>query len=316
MKNLIIGAHVNAPTVPAMLDDIVAAEQAGIEIAWRTVGGISPDPFAIFAAATTRTERIIFGTSVLPTFPRHPLAAVQGALAIDQLAPGRMRLGVGPSHQQPIEEIWGIPFQRPLAHLREYLTIAKRALHDGQVQFQGELISADAQIAGPTAVPVMASALRPRAFRLCGELADGAITWVSPLPYVRDVATPALIEGAAKAGRDKPPMIVHQPLIVSEDHDAVVEAARRQYGRYQQRPYYSQMLQDAGYPEAAGDEFTPALADALVISGSEQQVADRIAAMPSFGADEIIADFVLLPDDPQPAVDRTRKLLGELATSN
>ena len=69
-------------------------------------------------------------------------------------------------------------------------------------------------------------------------------------------------------------------------------------------------------PKPPATNLPSALADALVISGSEQQVADRIAEMPSFGADEIIADFVLLPDNPQAAVERTRKLLGELADSD
>ena len=44
------------------------------------------------------------------------------------------------------------------------------------------------------------SALRPNAFRLAGEIADGAISWVCPLPYLRDVAVPALKQGAAKVG--------------------------------------------------------------------------------------------------------------------
>lgn len=315
MQNLKIGVHIVAPTAPALIDGIAAADAAGLDVAWLTVGGPAPDPFAVFAAAAARAPRIHFGTSIVPTFPRHPLAMAQGAMTVDQIAPGRFRLGVGPSHKPAIEGIWGIPFERPLAHLREYLTILNAVLTQGRVEFQGEILQANAQIAAPTQVGVLASALRPRAFRLCGELTQGAISWMCPLPYIRDVAAPALSEGASIAGRDKPAMIVHVPVVVSEDRDAVVAAAGKQFGRYQTLPFYQQMMLDAGLADAAGKQFTPAMADALIISGGDSEVGDRIRALPDFGADEILATIVMLGDDPKPAAERTLALLGELARS-
>lgn len=161
----------------------------------------------------------------------------------------------------------------------------------------------------------MAAALRPRAFRLCGELAQAAISWMCPLPYIRDVAAPALIEGASIAGRDKPAMIVHVPVVVSDDRDTVVAAAGKQFGRYQTLPFYQRMMLDAGLDDATGKEFTPAMADALIISGTESDVGDRIRALPDFGADEMLATLVMLGDDPKPAAERTLALLGELARS-
>ena len=44
----------------------------------------------------------------------------------------------------------------------------------------------------PADVPVMASALQRRSFELCGAEADGAISWVCPGGYLRDVAIPAM----------------------------------------------------------------------------------------------------------------------------
>jgi alkanesulfonate monooxygenase SsuD/methylene tetrahydromethanopterin reductase-like flavin-dependent oxidoreductase (luciferase family) len=156
----------------------------------------------------------------------------QGAIAVDSLAPGRLRLGVGPSHKPAIEGTWGIPFDRPLEHLRDYLTILRGVLETGGIAFEGKRLTARGQSAGPTGVTLMASALRTNGFRLCGELADGAISWVCPLPYLRDVAVPALKEGAAKANRPVPPLIAHVPVVVSEDIDAVRDGARRQIGFY------------------------------------------------------------------------------------
>lgn len=312
MKGLLIGVHSTASTAQKTVDAIIAAEKAGIQCSWLTVGGVAPDPFAIFGAAAQHTTTIKFGTSIVPTFPRHPLAMAQGALAVDSLAPGRMRLGVGPSHKPAIEGTWGIPFERPLQHLREYLTILRGILETGAVNFEGKRLTARAQIAGPTRVTVMASALRINGFRLVGELADGAISWNCPLPYLRDVAIPALKEGAARAGRPAPPLVAHVPVVVSEDEAAVREGARRQIGFYPRVPFYSQMLQDAGFPEAKDGELSDRMVDALVIHGSASKVKDRLRSLPEFGASELLAMPILPPGDTG-AMERTLETLGELA---
>ena len=313
MKNLKVGMHVSQATAQATVDAIVAAERAGIEAAWLTVGGLAPDPFAIFGAAAQHTQKILFGTSIVPTFPRHPLAMAQGAIAVDSLAPGRLRLGVGPSHKPSIEGMWGIPFERPLEHLREYLTILRGVLETGSVVHEGKRFTARAQSpAGKTGVTLMASALRPNGFRVCGELADGAISWVCPLPYLRDVAVPALREGAERAGRPAPPLIAHVPVSVSEDIEAVRVGARRQIGIYPKVPFYSQMFQDAGFPEAANGELSDRMIDALVVHGTPEQVKARLRELPQFGAQELLAMAVLPPGDGE-AMARTMAVLGELA---
>jgi F420-dependent oxidoreductase-like protein len=315
MSPLKISTHITAPDAPGLIDGIVAADKAGLDTAWLTVGGPAPDPFAVFTAAAHHAERINFGTSIVPTFPRHPLSMAQGAMTVDQLAPNRLKLGVGPSHKPAIEGTWGIPFHKPLSHLREYVTVLNAVLHTGEVDFDGELIQAHARIAAPTQVQVMISALREKAFQLSGELTAGGISWMSPLPYIRDVAAPAQQAGADAAGRAKPAMIVHTPVVVCDDKALVFAAAKRQFGFYQTLPYYSQMLQDAGYAEAADTEFTQRMADGLILSGSEKEVGDRIRALPEFGVDEMLAAIVQLPEDAQVANDRTLALLGDLANA-
>jgi F420-dependent oxidoreductase-like protein len=312
MKNMMIGVHVTGSNAARLVEGIAAAERAGIQCAWMTCGGAAPDPLVVFGAAAGKTTRILFGTSIIPTFPRHPLAMVQGALAVDALAPGRLRLGVGPSHKPSIEGTWGIPFERPQEHLREYLTILRAALNGGKVDFDGKRLKAHVQLAGPTRVAVMASALRAIGFRTCGELADGAISWVCPLPYLRDVAVPAIREGAARAGRAAPPLIAHVPVAVSEDAGGVRKGASEQLGRYPRVPYYSQMFQDAGFPEAREGALSDRMIDALVVHGTAAQVKERLRQLPAFGAGELLAMPILPPGDDQ-ALSRTLTALGELA---
>ncbi len=313
MHNFQIGVHLGIVDAPTMLARIIQADTAGLDMAWSTTGGIAPDPLAVFTRAAAETGQIGLGTSIVPTYPRHPLALAQSALALEQLSPGRLRLGIGASHQSIIHGFFGIAFDRPQSHLREYLAILRALLETGQVDFDGEQISAHAQISAPTPVPILAAALRPRGFRLCGELADGAISWMCPLPYVRDTAAPALAQGAQTADRPIPPLVTHVPVVVWDDRDAVRAGAAQAFGMYQSWPYYGQMMLDAGLSDATGDVFTDTMADALIISGDENEVAERIRGMPAFGASELLADICPVGDSSARAWDRTIDLLGALS---
>ncbi len=316
MQDFRIGVHLGVTDASTMLARIVQADTAGLDMAWSTTGGIAPDPLVVFAHAASVTGRIGLGTSIVPTYPRHPLALAQSALAVEQLSPGRLRLGIGASHQSIIDGFYGIPFDRPQSHLREYLAILRSLLDTGRVDFDGEQMSAHAEIAQPTPVPILAAALRPRGFQLCGELTDGAISWMCPLPYIRDSASPALTAGAKAANRPTPPMVTHMPVVVWDDRAAVRAGAAQGFGLYQTWPYYQRMMVDAGLSDATGDTFTDAMADALVISGTEDEVAGQIRGMRAFGASELLADICPVGEDSARAWDRTIELLGVLSREN
>ena len=152
---------------------------------------------------------------------------VQQAQIVAQLAPGRFRLGVGPSHRPTIEAM-GIEFNAPLGHLREYLQILKAIMQQGRVDFDGEHYTAHDGIAKPLDIEIMGSALRKGSFELCGAESDGAISWICPFDYLRDVALPAMEAGAQRAGRETPPLIAHAPVCVHDDAEEVRTAVRAQ----------------------------------------------------------------------------------------
>ena len=312
MKELSIGVHATGRTVQDQVATIERLERAGIDTAWMTNTAQTPDPLGVLAVAASKTERIGLGTSIVQTYPRHPLALAQQAMVIDQLAPGRLRLGVGPSGPRVIEPIFGIPYERPTTHLREYITILRSVLQQGEVDFQGELLKARVRLPAPTGVKVLGSALRAKSFRLCGETADGAISWMCAREYIRDTAAPALADGARAANRERPPLVAHVPLVVSTDEAAVRAQVPLQFGFYLKVVMYQNMFRDAGYPEAAEGTFSDRLLDNLVIWGDEATVRRRVAQMPSFGADEILVSIVQLASD-STATDRTIEVLGDLA---
>ena len=175
-----IGAAAMGGDSNAIVSRIEEMERLGISAAWLTTGGAGPDGITLFAAAAARTESILFGTCITPTYPRHPITTVQQAEVVAQLAPGRFRLGLGPSHKVSIEPTYGIEFKAPLTNLKEYIEVVKSLLWKGEVDFDGTQYHAHSRLPGEPIpdVPVMASALRRRSFEVCGEVADGAISWV------------------------------------------------------------------------------------------------------------------------------------------
>ena len=299
----------------ATIDRIVELEQAGVHAAWLAGGG--PDSLSVFAAAAVLTERIMLGTCITPTWPRHPIVAVQQIQAIANLAPGRFRFGVGPSHKRPIESTYGFDFKAPLTNLREYVHIVKTLLHEGAVDFDGRHYHAHSRISRPiTDVPVMASALRRGSFEYCGAEADGAISWVCPAEYLRDVALPAMRTGADREGRPAPPLIAHAPVCVDDDPDEVRRAGAAQIGFYPRLPFYAQMFADAGYPEAKESGIvSERIIDAVVVGGDEESVAGRLQRLFDWGADEILVTVVTAWDDPQRSWERTVKAVARVAQS-
>lgn len=282
-----------------MVDAIVRAEEGGLPAAWSTVAGTSPDAVITLAIAASRTRQIQLGTSIVPAYPRHPIVLASQALVFADLAPGRFRLGMGPSHRPTIEGMFGLRMVRPLRYMREYLTVVRQLLWEGRSDFEGEFFQVHAGLPPgitPPRTPLLLSALRPHAFRQAGEITDGAISWVCPIPYLARTALPALQAGAESAGRAAPPLIAHVPVAMTEDRDAARDAGRAFLGRYARLPFYAGMFRVAGY-EIDDDGGVPdALIDELVVSGDGSQVIERLRTNLAAGMSELLVTLLPVGD--------------------
>ena len=308
----IIGVSVTAADAREAVDRIVHLEELGVGCAWLTSSGGGGEAVTVLAGAAAVTDEIRLGTSIVQTWSRHPVALAQQVLVLDSLAPGRFRLGVGPSHRAGMISSFGADFRAPIGHLREYIHILRALMHTGAVEFEGRWYSANASLSAPLDVPIMASALRPGAFETCGELADGAISWVCPHFYLRDTAVPAIQRGAESAGRETPPLIAHAPVCVTEDLEAARNGVRARLGYFPSIPFYANMFAEAGFAGTPDSGWTDEMLDEVLIAGDEAAVADRIRTVFEWGADELLATPIPAGDDPAATEERTLKLLGEL----
>jgi F420-dependent oxidoreductase-like protein len=307
-----LGASFHAADARTALELLRHAEACGVAKVWLTTGA-GPDALTIFAAAATCTERVALGTSIVPTFPRHPVVVAQQAADIAALAPGRFTLGLGPSHAPVMEGRYGIAYRRPLAHLREFVTIVTGLLSGQEVAFRGRQYQLTAKLNHGADVPVIVSALRPGSFELAGECAAGAVTWLCPARYLRDAALPALERGAERAGRSRPRLVGHAFLALGAGRDAVAAGAAQHLVHYPRYQNYQEMFALAGFPEARGGSWSEAMLDACVMSGGEEQCARQIEAfMQQSGCDEMILSVLPTGLDREQTVRDTLRWIGRL----
>ena len=311
-----IGMVVTAGDSITALRTVEDLENRGIASAWMTSGSTGGgDSLGVFTAAGPRTQSIMFGTAITQTFPRHPIAVAQQVLTLAQLAPNRFRLGLGTSGQGGVEQMLGINFRAPLAHLREYVRILRALLQEGSVDYSGRYYQAHTSIPAPVDVPVMAAALGESAFEICGAEADGAISWVCPRAYLRDVALPAMQRGAERTGRPIPPLIAHVPVCVHDDPEEAQDAIAIQFKGFARAPFYRKMFHNAGFPEVTEGVWSPGMVDAVAVSGSEEQVAEGLRGLLDMGATEVMASPVAAGSDRDGSLERTMGLLARVSQS-
>ncbi len=306
-----VGLVINSSSAKAAIQAILAAEQAGVRQVWTTQGPTMMDALTIYAVAAAQTATIRLGTSILPIYPRHPLALAAQVRTFHELAPGRLRLGLGTSHRPTIEGAYGIQMIEPLEELREYVNVLRAALWEGQVDFQGRFYHVKANLPGTAQVPILIATLGKGAFETAGEVADGALSWVCPVPYLLQSALPALQAGANQAGRPVPPLVAHVPVALGADRQAVIAAARQRLGYYGKLPFYRHMFAEAGYSVPEDGTLPDALIDSLVVSGDPQTVVSRLTGLLSGGLDELNLLLVPVQDEAQ-EWSQLAHLIGQL----
>lgn len=306
-----LGVQISGAEPSDLLATIRQAEAAGVAQIWMTQGPIGTDSLTLYAAALAQTQRIILGTSIVPIYSRHPLTFAQQAFTLNSIAPGRIRLGIGASHRPTIESVYEISMDKPLSHTREYLTILRGALHQGQIDFNGDFVTAHAPQTRQADVPILISALGKKAYELAGQLSDGAISWNSPISYLLNHGLPILQSAADAAGRQRPPLIAQVWVSLNQNIDEAHTQLSQNIKGYLNLPFYLNMFAEAGYPQEPHGTPNNDLLDALLITGSEQQVADRLQQLLSSGLDELLISPVASqnPDELQ----RLYQVIGSIS---
>lgn len=299
-----IGQMLSMPGDPVdtsgIVDRAVAAEEAGFASAWIPQVG-TVDALMALALAGQATSTIELGTAVVPTYPRHPSVMAQQALTVQNATGNRLALGIGLSHRFFIEDSMGLDYSRPIPHTREYLTILNGLLEGEMVDHQGDEYNVKAQIGvvGADKPPVLVAALGPHMLRLCGRLADGTITWMGGIDYLRDTAVPTMSEAAAKAGRPPPRIVAMVPVLLHDDAGAASDTINETFKVYGQIPSYRATLDRGGAAQPAD----------VAVVGDETAIVDGMQRFAGVG----VTDFVAVVPRGAATEADTTKLLGTMA---
>jgi 5,10-methylenetetrahydromethanopterin reductase len=287
-------------------DDVVgqvaALAEAGIEMAWASQI-FAYDTLTVMAAIAREVPGIQFGTAVVPTYPRHPVMLGAQALTVQAASGGRLTLGIGLSHQMVIENVFGMSFDKPARHMREYLEILMPVLEGEQVTFAGETLSASTfgplQIAAP-APDVLVAALGTVMLNIAARHASGTITWMTGPVTVEEHIIPTINAAAAEAGRPVPQTGVGLPVCVTEDTGAAHAKAAEVFAMYGYLPSYRAMLDREGVDGPAD----------VAIVGTAAEVADQVRRLADIGATDFCGAPFGSPAEIRASIDTLAGLVG------
>lgn len=287
----------SAASLDAAIAEVADLKKRGLSSAWLSqIFGM--DALTAITVIGREVPDIELGTAVIPTYPRHPHALAMQALTTQAAIGNRLALGIGLSHQMVIEGMYGISFDKPARHMREYLDILRPLLHGEPVDVAGETVTFHGMM-GPLTIPgaeapqLLIAALAPRMLELAGAVADGTVTWMTGPRTIEDHIVPGISAAAEKADRPAPRIGAGLPVSVTANPDAAREQASMQFAIYGQLPSYRAMLDKEG---AAGP------ADVAIV-GDEATVVKGLQQMFDAGATDFVAAVFGSPEEQARTLD-------------
>lgn len=268
------------PNLETMVTEIARAEADGLGSYWLAQTGLV-DALTVFAVAGGSTSSIELGTAVVPTWPRHPQALAAQALTTQAATGGRTILGIGLAHQPTVEDRWKMSWRKPVRHMLDYLGVLEELLATGKSSYEGEIWSYVGEAPLPVDNPpsVMLAALGDQMLRIAGKRTDGTILWcVGPKTLAQQIV-PGINEAASDAGRPPPRVVCSLPVWVTDRPAEAHKMVADSLTIYGQLPSYRAMLDIEGVDGPAD----------ISLIGSEEQVAEGLAAIAAAGATDFTA---------------------------
>jgi probable F420-dependent oxidoreductase len=312
-------ASLPALGVTGALDVARRAEELGYDSFW-TAEVNGTEAFSLLAAAGAAAPSLGLGTGVIPLQIRSPMLVAMAGATLQALHPDRdIILGIGISSPVVTERWHGVAYgEKPLARVREYLTLVKECLSGESVSFQGDFYEVSrfrlGVRLGERKPKIVVGALNPGMLELSGELADGVLLNYLPASHV-----PWSVEQIRKGGDATVYAYVHAGVCEREQG---IEAARRDLFSYAVVDAYARNFERAGYGDAVAEirerhkakdreGAVAAVSDDMVDGIDVMGDADHVRATVQAYVDAGVQVPVLMPlpwgDDRRQVVDDTMR---------
>ena len=179
--SLTLVGGVGGSPIDATVNNLAKLRDEGFRRIWMTQMPFDGDLLTVLAVVMREVDTIEVGSAVLPIQNQHPMLLAQRALMLNVIAGGRFVLGLGMTHQAVTEGMWGIPYDKPVRRMREYLDGLQPLLAGQAADAIGETVTtrgalADSPVRGRP--DVYLAALGPQMLRLAGGSTAGTLTWM------------------------------------------------------------------------------------------------------------------------------------------
>ena len=264
------------------------AESKGFEAVWQAESRLVREATVPMAAFASVTKTLKVGSGVVDCWSRNPARLAATFSTLDDLAPGRVILGIG-AWWDPLAAKVGISRAKPLRAMREIVTTVRALLNNETVTFNGEFVHLDGveldyvyQDRRPKKVPIYIGATGMQMMELTGEIADGVVLNYLVSPEYNQKAIEALTAGADRVGRsidsiDRPQLVVCS---VHEDRKTALDMARQMVTQYLgQQPH---IMKASGVPQSLLDKVGSVLtwpATHEQVVAASKHVPDEIVQM-------------------------------------
>ena len=224
-----IGLRLNGGLDPRYCCELAqTAESGGFGSVWFAENPMQRGVLPAASACALLTRRLRIGLGIVNVYSHHPTLIAMEFAALDELAEGRARLGIGSGIGRLVERM-GFPW-RPLSAVRDAIQIVRPMLAGEEVTYHGRVFSVDETclVFRPRSpkTPIYIAAMGDRTLRLCGQLADGLIVSnLCPVGYT-ERAVAIVNAAAADAGRPPPAIVQYGPCVARPDRDKARRAAK------------------------------------------------------------------------------------------
>jgi len=121
------------------VDKVVELEKAGLDVVW-VAEAYSFDAISQVGYLAARTERVEIGTGIVNVYSRTPALMAMTAAGCDYVSDGRFILGLGASGPQVVEGFHGVPYEKPMQRIKEYIDICRMTWRREPLVYDGKAV--------------------------------------------------------------------------------------------------------------------------------------------------------------------------------
>lgn len=262
----------------ADVEKVIALEKAGLDVVW-VPEAYSFDAVSQMGYLAAKTNTIEIGSAILNVFSRTATCMAQTAAGLDHVSDGRFILGLGASGPQVIEGFHGMPYEKPMPRIRDYINVCRMTMKREKVIYDGPTVQVPLPEGQGTGmgkalklinhpvrdtVPIFWASLMGLSVKNTAEHADGWIPiFFDPEKY-HNVWGDDIKAGTAKRDASLGPLQISAggmvgigEDLVGDKADAILDFARPTTALYtggmgaRDKNFYNTILQKYGYVDEA-----------------------------------------------------------------